>query len=148
MNDCDYSRRNFIKFTGLAIGALLMAPMAALPSSVSGQFSAQADMWGKRYLGTRNGLVFESTDDGQTWQQVANFGSHCAVLALSEQRDRLQAEGRCRWLWIYADFCQCAEVVHGMITRLTFTGGSHGRTVFVGNPHHVVWFPTERVGVV
>lgn len=92
MKDRDYSRRSFIKFTGVAIGALLLGPIVTLPSSAAGLFSMQAQAFGKRYLGTRQGLVFESTDGGQTWLRVANFGSHCAVLNLVERRNRLEAE--------------------------------------------------------
>lgn len=92
MNDGTYSRRQFIKFTGIALGAVVMMPIVTLPGSVSGLFSVQTQAFGKQYLGTRNGLVFESTDRGQTWQQVANFGSHCAVLSLDARRDRLEAE--------------------------------------------------------
>lgn len=91
MNDGNYSRRSFIKVTGLAIGALLMTPIVTLPSSMSGRFSIQAEALGKRYLGTRTGLVFESADGGQTWQQVANFGSHCAVMDLREREGQVFA---------------------------------------------------------
>jgi hypothetical protein len=92
MNDSNYSRRDFIKFTSLTIGALLMVPITAVPSSASGQLSVQAEALGKKYRGTRTGLVFESTDDGQTWQQVANFGSHCAVMQLHEREGQIFAD--------------------------------------------------------
>jgi hypothetical protein len=91
MNSDGYSRRSFIKMTGLAIGAVLMAPVASsLPSSVAGPI--QADVFGKKYLGTRNGLLFESTDSGKTWQKVANFGAHCAVAGLREHQGHIVAD--------------------------------------------------------
>jgi len=90
MADRTYSRRSFMQVAGLAAGAALLAPLVA--EVVSGSSIAYADALGKKYKGTRDGHVFESVDGGQTWQQVANFGSHCAVLALSERRNRLEAE--------------------------------------------------------
>src|SRR5262245_60792870 len=85
-----YSRRTFFKVAGLAAGALLLMPRSA--QSASSYFSAYAEAFGKKYRGTRDGLVFESADGGKSWQQVANFGSHCAVQALRVQRSLLQAQ--------------------------------------------------------
>ena len=85
-----YSRRNFLKMAGLAAGALLLMPNSA--QSASSYFSAYAEAFGRKYRGTRDGLVLESIDGGKTWQQVANFGSHCAVQALRVQRSALQAQ--------------------------------------------------------
>ncbi|HTP11088.1 MAG TPA: hypothetical protein VMP08_22695 [Anaerolineae bacterium] len=90
MAERTYSRRSFIRVAGLAAGAAILAPVIA--QVISGSPIAYADALGKKYKGTRDGRVFESIDDGKTWQQVANFGSHCAVLGLSEQRSRLQAK--------------------------------------------------------
>jgi hypothetical protein len=90
MVDRTYSRRNFIKVAGLTAGALLLAPAAA--QGAGSYIIAQTTALGKMYRGTRDGLVFESGDGAKTWQQVANFGSHCAVQALQERRGRLQAQ--------------------------------------------------------
>jgi hypothetical protein len=87
MVDRTYSRRNFIKVAGLAAGALLLAAAQGAGNTVIAQTAAL----GKMYRGTRDGLVFESSDGGKTWQQVANFGSHCAVQVLSDRRGKLQA---------------------------------------------------------
>jgi hypothetical protein len=90
MTPHSYSRRTFFKVTGLAAGVLLLAPGSA--QSAGYYFIAYTAALGKQYRGTRDGLVFESSDSGQTWQQVANFGSHCVVQVLREQRGRLEAE--------------------------------------------------------
>lgn len=84
-----YSRRTFFKVAGLTAGALLLAPRSA--QGAGNYFIAYAKAFGRQYRGTRDGLVFESADGGRTWQQVANFGSHCAVQALSDRQGKLQA---------------------------------------------------------
>ncbi|CAG0931209.1 hypothetical protein TFLX_02039 [Thermoflexales bacterium] len=85
-----YSRRSFFKVIGLTTGALLLAPSSA--QGAGNYFIARADTLGRKYVGTRDGLVFESVDRGKTWQQVANFGSHCAVQDLSDRRGQLHAQ--------------------------------------------------------
>jgi|WetSurMetagenome_2_1015567.scaffolds.fasta_scaffold26900_7 hypothetical protein len=90
MTPHSYSRRTFFKATGLAVGALLLAQGSA--QGTGSYVIAHTEAFGKRYHGTRDGRVFESVDDGKTWQQVACFGSHCAVQALQERRGRLQAQ--------------------------------------------------------
>jgi hypothetical protein len=84
-----YSRRTFFQVAIVAAGALLLVPGSA--QGAGAYFIAYAEALGKQYRGTRDGLVFESADRGKTWQQVANFGSHCAVQALSDRRGQLQA---------------------------------------------------------
>jgi hypothetical protein len=85
-----HSRRTFFKVAGLAAGALLLAPRSA--QGAGNYFIAHATAFGRQYRGTRDGLVFESIDGGKTWQQVANFGSHCAVQALSNRQGQFQAQ--------------------------------------------------------
>lgn len=94
MTGRSFSRRDFFKATGLAAaglsaGGLLLAP--AVAQGAGNTVLAQTTALGKLYRGTRDGLIFESSDSGQSWQQVANFGSHCAVQALSDRRGNLQA---------------------------------------------------------
>lgn len=84
-----YSRRTFFKVTGLAVGAILLAPGST--QGAGNYFSARAEALGKQYRGTRDGLVFESVDRGKTWQQVANFGAHCVVQTLAAHQEQLQA---------------------------------------------------------
>jgi hypothetical protein len=90
MAERTYSRRRFMQVAGLAAWAALLAPVVA--QVVSGAAIAYAEALGKQYKGTRDGRVYESVDRGQSWQQVANFGSHCAVLALADRKGRLQAK--------------------------------------------------------
>lgn len=85
-----YSRRSFFKLSSLAAGALFFIPRPA-PQSEN-FFTAYTEALGKQYRGTRDGRVLESVDGGRTWQQVAYFGSHCAVQTLSYARGRLRAQ--------------------------------------------------------
>jgi len=90
MTPHSYSRRTFFKATGLAVGALLLAQGSA--QGAGSYVIAHTEAFGKRYHGTRDGLVFESADLGETWQRVAHFGSHCAVQALRMREGVLQAQ--------------------------------------------------------
>ncbi len=47
---------------------------------------------GGRLRGTADGRVLESRDNGQTWQETAFFGSHCAVLDLMERNGQIYAK--------------------------------------------------------
>ncbi|GAP12611.1 hypothetical protein LARV_00347 [Longilinea arvoryzae] len=47
---------------------------------------------GRLLRGTADGRVLESGDNGQTWQQTADFGSHCAVLDLMERDGQVFAK--------------------------------------------------------
>lgn len=44
----------------------------------------------KIYRGTKDGKLFESFNDGENWNQIANFGEQCAI----EQIDMRSLDGR------------------------------------------------------
>ncbi len=87
-----YSRRSFLKLSSMAAGALLFIPRPAPGTERS--FTAYTEALGKKYRGTRDGRVLESVDNGRTWRQVANFGSHCMVQTLSLARGQIRAQIR------------------------------------------------------
>ena len=94
-----YTRRTFLKAAGLTAGALLLTP-----SSVQGAgnyFTAYAQALGKMYRGTRDGLVFESVDGGRSWQQVANFGKHCAIAAIRGRQKQIQVDVTVQGYYFY-----------------------------------------------
>ena len=69
-------RRDFLKLSGFFSAALLagLAPaanIAALP--------VEAELAGKLYRGTRDGLIYVSEDDGRSWSLHTRFGSHLSV---------------------------------------------------------------------
>ena len=87
------NRRSFL--IGIAKVTLSGIAVAALPGSLMAAVrlaDPEAIALGKLFKGTRNGRVLESLDGGQTWQPRANFGKHCAVLALVERQGQLWAQ--------------------------------------------------------
>jgi len=87
------NRRHFL--IGIAKVTLSGIAVAALPGSMMVAVRAadpEATALGKLFKGTRDGRVFESLDGGQTWQPRANFGKHCAILALAEHQGQLWAQ--------------------------------------------------------
>ena len=42
---------------------------------------------GKLYQGTQDGVLYESVDGGKTWQKIAFFGEHCAIVKTATNRD-------------------------------------------------------------
>ena len=87
------NRRDFMtqaSMAGLAMLALPLIPASA-HSTTSPAF-IQAEVMGRKLKGTRDGRVLESLDGGQTWLPRANFGKHCAVLALGERQGQLWAQ--------------------------------------------------------
>jgi len=46
----------------------------------------------KSIQGTRDGRILESFDSGKTWQTIARFGSHCAVIGLREEQNQIFAQ--------------------------------------------------------
>jgi hypothetical protein len=93
-DDPALSRRNFIRAAGLMTGALLLSPwpLAGAGGSMAARpVNTVVKVPGKEYLGTADGLIYESVDGGQSWQRVANFGQHCAVLTLRERQGQIHA---------------------------------------------------------
>jgi hypothetical protein len=93
------SRRSFMRVSGATIGSLAIGalPRALPPTAIDQvqppEFKLVQINFGKTILrGTRDGRILESSDGGKTWQQVANFGKHCAVVALAEQRGQCLAQ--------------------------------------------------------
>ena len=93
-NELHLSRRNFIRAAGLATGGLILASVPLVGAGeliAAGPGNTVVRALGKQYLGTADGLIFESVDSGQNWQRVANFGPHCAVVTLRERFGQLHA---------------------------------------------------------
>ncbi len=90
MTERTYSRRVFLQAAGLLMGSLVLIP-PFINRKAGGQLEARIGAAGKKYKGTNDGRVLESVDGGKTWQQVANFGSQCAIQSLSNRQGQLQA---------------------------------------------------------
>ena len=93
------SRRAFL----VALGAGLAAA-----GSLSGGWifstlrPVQVDLGNRLVRGTSAGVISQSLDQGQTWQRLANFGTHCGVTSLRQLTGliyaRLVVAGHAFWL--------------------------------------------------
>ncbi len=80
-------RRRFIKsLTTLPIAMALLS----LTSSPNAK-AASTQIASQRFRGTADGRVFESPDEGKSWQQCAHFGSACAIRRPETRSDTLIA---------------------------------------------------------
>ena len=92
MTNRSYSRRTFLQTAGLAASAAFAASLPTLHVSAAGPQAITARLFGRQYRGTSDGYIFESLDDGRSWQQVAKFGPQCAILALNEHQGTAYAQ--------------------------------------------------------
>jgi hypothetical protein len=94
-------RRDFLKGTvGLSVAgvaAWLMQPglehgvLAAEPPS---DFAVQGRALGRLFQGTRDGQVFESVDDGKSWNRIVRFGQQCEIVAIRDVQGKVHTEIR------------------------------------------------------
>ena len=82
------NRRAFIQMVGTAAlaGAALIStsPINSMAAALTAN-PARLDLKDKVLQAGDGGRLLESFDEGKTWHGLANFGSHCEVLALAER---------------------------------------------------------------
>jgi len=98
-------RRDFLKVMGAGLASAWALSAASAPvTSWFGfpQLVAQTAFGSSLLRGTQDGKVFQSLDQGQTWQLLASFGSHCAVNNLLTRSGQLYIQlavaGHTFWL--------------------------------------------------
>ena len=74
------NRREFLKLGG-AFSALLVLPLGPLMQGIDSL--ATVKMKGLTYRGTLDGKVYVSTDAGDTWTLLTDFGAKFSVFSLS-----------------------------------------------------------------
>ena len=84
MSTKEFGRRDFLKLSGLAAGAMMLL-------AVQGKLDLEPQI---RYLdalvrGTFDGRILASLDDGQNWIKLIDFGEQLSVVHLAESRGRL-----------------------------------------------------------
>ena len=88
-------RRDFLKLMGAGLASLWLLSASSAPLTapfVTPHLLAEQVSFGSRLLrGTQDGQIFQSLDQGQTWQVLASFGSHCAIRDLVSQNGQLYA---------------------------------------------------------
>jgi len=82
------NRRAFLRMVGTAAlaGAALIStsPINSMAAALSAN-PARLDLKDRVLQGGDDGRLLESFDEGKSWHGLANFGSHCQVLALVER---------------------------------------------------------------
>ncbi|NLG73051.1 MAG: hypothetical protein GX495_13555 [Chloroflexi bacterium] len=81
------NRRNFLKLFAIAPLGGLMA--------FRGYSGSEAAAPAKVLRGTPEGKIYESLDQGKTWQLAANFGENRSVLNISTRQGIFYAEIGC-----------------------------------------------------
>ena len=86
------NRRDFLKIAGIAAGTAISA--YALASFELKNPSAKLKRNGElvEFKGTTSGKIFESLDNGETWNVSADFGEECAVKVVRSNSAGLLAE--------------------------------------------------------
>lgn len=80
------NRRQFLTIA-TAVTAVGLTRLATPPLAAAKGIGISPNVRQVLYRGTNDGKLHESTDGGKTWQQVANFGAHCAVTKITTQRN-------------------------------------------------------------
>ena len=94
-NTHNLQRRDFLKVmgAGLASAWTLSASSAPLTSWFLAPHLAVQTAFGTSLLrGTQRGQIFQSLDQGQTWQILISFGAYCAVDNLLTKNGQLYAK--------------------------------------------------------
>ena len=86
------TRRTFLKGMAQAsLVALASLPLSLLPAGTHPDvaLAAQTNLGGITLRGTRDGLILQLPAGGTGWQKIANFGSHCSILAIVQRQGQV-----------------------------------------------------------
>jgi hypothetical protein len=88
MDKNNLTRREFIKVAGISTGIL-----ASYPIIKHGINLFPEVRFGERiFRGTFDGIILSSPDQGKTWENMMNFGSHIQVVNFKIDRNLLIAD--------------------------------------------------------
>jgi len=87
MKTINVTRREFLTIAGISAGVVSTYPLIEKVIRLYPEIHFQNLL----YRGTFDGFIQASNDDGQTWQQQMNFGSHIQVVNFEIDRNRLFA---------------------------------------------------------
>jgi anaerobic selenocysteine-containing dehydrogenase len=82
-------RRDFLK--GAAGASLAMGLAALLPGRQASARGMQPAGVAARFRGSSDGRIYESADNGATWQLRADFGVQCAITEVFERGGQVYA---------------------------------------------------------
>lgn len=87
-----FNRRDFLKFAGLVLASsALLSTYPAIENGV--QLLADPQIRFGKYLirGTAYGVILSSSDEGNTWKELARFGECQAVLQFAQKGEQIYA---------------------------------------------------------
>jgi hypothetical protein len=88
-------RRHFLKMLGAGLAAVTTISVSSAPLNswfLTPQLPAQTEFGACQVRGTAGGQILQSRDEGQTWQALVSFGSHCAVQNLHTLNGQIFAQ--------------------------------------------------------
>lgn len=89
------NRRAFLKTlaAGTVAGTILVTttPVRTILAALISPGPVHLNLKDRLLQGTPDGRIFESRDEGKTWQPLFNFGGHCAILELAERNGLIYA---------------------------------------------------------
>jgi hypothetical protein len=97
-NTHNMQRRDFLKVMGAGLASvwMLSASSAPLTNWVLTPYLTPQTSFGNSLLrGTQSGEIFQSLDQGRTWQLLVFFGKQCAIDKLSTKNGQLYAQLSC-----------------------------------------------------
>jgi len=104
-NTKSMQRRDFLKVMGAGLASAWALSASSAPLTnwfLTPHLGAQTTFRSSLLRGTQSGQIFQSLDQGQTWQLLACFGSHCAIYDLFTRNEQLYAQlavsGHIFWL--------------------------------------------------
>jgi hypothetical protein len=105
-NSIHMQRRDFLKVLGVGTASVAVLSATAVPVRewfLSSFLTVQTTFGNSLLRGTLDGRIFQSLDDGHTWERVFFFGSHCTVDNLLTQNEqvfaRISVEGIPFWIY-------------------------------------------------
>ena len=98
-------RRDFLKVMGAGLASAWAISASSVPFTnwlLIPHLAAQTTFDSSLLHGTQSGQIFQSLDQGHTWQLLVSFGSHCAIHDLFTRNGQLYAwlavSGHTFWL--------------------------------------------------
>lgn len=87
MKKINLTRREFLKIAGISAGVLTAYPL--IEKSI--QLFPEAHFGNLLFRGSFDGVIQSSSDEGQTWEKMMNFGTHIQVVEFDLDQEKLIA---------------------------------------------------------
>ncbi|PKO05079.1 MAG: hypothetical protein CVU41_13645 [Chloroflexi bacterium HGW-Chloroflexi-3] len=88
MKKINITRREFLQVAGISATVLIGYPFIKQTINLFPQIKFRERI----FRGTFDGIIKSSMDDGQSWENMMNFGSHIQVVDFKTNHDKLIAK--------------------------------------------------------